>query len=356
MRSVRQFGLRAARRFDQLLGSLRRRLLPPELVVFEDATSPWLLSALGTLCQLGVPDLVSKLGRVRVDVLAGQLAVPSGDLVRLLRVAVSHGYFRFTREGEVAPTNLSLALTQGRGGHFCRLQASSWYRACFAADLTAGALHSGCTPFEQAFHCSFFELTGREAEKGALFNQAMAEITRFCAPYLAGSLPIAAGQSVLDVGGGNGELCRSLLEFCPGVSFSVLDLEAWDGPVDGVDHLKGNFFESVPAGFDSYLMKNILHDWDDENSRRILSNCREAAEAKAGQLLLLELVLPASLHGLSEAAPDYCVDWNVYCTLGGQERTLQEYRALLRSAGWHLKRAHPTATPLWVLHCELGLF
>ena len=336
--------LRWARLFDAGVRRLRRAILPAEMVVFEDATAPWLTSALGTACRLELPVRVpSTGGRVLTD-LASELGVETGLLRRLLRMLVAHGYFHLSDdETAVSHNRLSRSLERGRAGSFCLLQADSWYRDCFAGDRAARALASGVVPFDSIAGNPFFEFAKADSNAGTLFSDAMAEISRFCAPLLADALPLVRGAKVLDVGGGNGEFCRTLSAHHPGVSFSVLDME--DHPDrDGVAHFQGCFFERLPGGFDHLLLKNILHDWDDERAIAILENCRQAST----KLSVIELVLPERAKpGVSAA--DFSVDWNVHCTLGGSERTLSEYRALFQRTGWELEGLVATATPLWIL-------
>ncbi|MFA5504360.1 MAG: methyltransferase [Vulcanimicrobiota bacterium] len=335
--------VRWVRSLDALLLRIRRALLPPEMVVFEDSTAPWLASALGTACYLGLPDQVSDSGSSLPE-LSRQTGVEVERLARLLRVLISHGYFRFGTDSRVCHNRLSRGLSEGKAGAFCRLQAESWYRDCFAADRVSEALRDQQIPFEHSFGRGFFDKPPEPHRQ--LFSQAMAEISRFCAPHIAAAMAFGPGDRVLDVGGGNGQLCRALARRFPGVEFAVLDLEEHPDQ-EGVTHLQGSFFEELPGRFDHLILKNVLHDWDDSQALRILENCAAAS----CRLSVVELLLPEQLEAAG-AGPDFAVDWNVYCTLGGRERTLPEYTDLLEKAGWRLLRATPTATPLQVLSCQ----
>ena len=336
--------LRWARLFDAGVRRVRRAILPAEMVVFEDATAPWLTSALGTACRLELPARVPSAQPRALTELASELGVESALLRRLFRMLVAHGYFTLNSdETAVSHNKLSRSLVKGRAGSFCLLQADSWYRDCFAGDRAARALASGVVPFDSIAGNPFFEFAKVDQMAGGLFSEAMAEISRFCAPLLADALPLEAGEKVLDVGGGNGEFCRTLSAHHPGVRFAAMDMENHSDR-DGMTHLQGCFFEEIPQDFDHLLLKNILHDWDDDRAVTILENCRRASP----KLSVIELVLPERASpGVSAA--DFSVDWNVHCTLGGCERTLSEYHALFQRAGWELADSVPTATPLWIL-------
>jgi O-methyltransferase domain len=342
------------RRMDARTCRWRRSLLPAEMVAFEDVTAPWFSSALGTVVLLGVPKLVSRTEPATLPALSADVGVDADSLKRLLDVVAAHGYFRFLSCGQaIRHTRLSWALMETKVGKFCELQSLRWYKDCFAPECVVAALKSGRIPFEKNLESEglkpFFKVAQEEPEKGRLFADAMAEITTFCLPLLAASLSFESAECVLDVGGGNGKLCGLLMERFPHCSFTAFDLHPAES--SSVPHQQGDFLHAVPTGFDHLLLKNILHDWSDEVVLTILGNCAVATEAGAS-LTMIELILPETTKASAGAAGDFRVDWNVFCTLGGKERRLSEYRALLARTGWELVSARPTALPLWVLQAR----
>jgi hypothetical protein len=115
--------------------------------------------------------------------------------------------------------------------------------------------------------------------------------------------------------------------------------------------LAGDFFESVPAGADAYMLKHILHDWDDARAIRIVSNCRRAM-ARDAMLLIIERIVPERAEQ-GRAAEAYLVDLEMLVhTPGGRERTESEFRAILSAAGFATVRVMPTTSPVSVIEAR----
>ena len=342
--------LRTLSGVDNFIQMIRRRLVPAELVVFEDLTGLWLGSALSAAAELNLASVVPDVGEIDVSLLAESLDLQPMPLTRLLQVLVSSGYFRLSaNETQVSHTRLSMSLKPGVGGRFTLLQTSSWYRRCFSPESVSEGMRLGCSPFEVSDSQDFFGLLSQDEEKQALFSDAMSEVSAFCTPYLVPFLRFGADQKVLDVGGGSGQLCALLSRHNKQTEFSVLDRQS-ESLATSVAFLQGDFFVDIPKGFDHILLKNILHDWNDECCLQVLQNCADSMEP-SGHLHIIELVLPEAGQQSTLQAKDFLVDWNVYCTLGAQERRLSEFKALLERTGWTLSSATKTASPLWVLSC-----
>ena len=245
-----------------------------------------------------------------------------------------------------------MALRREVAGSFAELQGRGWYRRAFFSGHVLQGWRSGQTPFEVATGQHFFDYLEANPEAEHLFSDAMADITRFCTPFLAAEIELAPGERLLDVGGGDGELARALARRFPGNSMAVLDRAITDtslcGKTPNYDFHQGNFFEQVPSGYDHLFLKNILHDWDDEKAVAILARCRDAVPQGA-RLTVIECMLPEPDQPTLGTASTFALDWNVWLTLSGRERTASAYGRLLASAGWTALGVQPTATPYSLL-------
>lgn len=193
------------------------------------------------------------------------------------------------------------------------------------------------------------ETDDREA---ALFHGAMSELSRRVAASLAGMLAVPAGALVVDVGGGSGELLAGVLVQQPaarGLLFDLVPALEQAPPVlrrHGVETRcvlqPGSFFDEVPPSGDVYLLKSVLHDWDDEPAVRLLHRCAAALRPGA-QLVVLERLLPERLSAAPEHRAVVRSDLNMLVALAGRERRLADYRALFECAGLVLQAVWPLA-------------
>lgn len=184
-----------------------------------------------------------------------------------------------------------------------------------------------------------FEFFESHAELAATFNEAMSEHTRAVAPGVIEAHDFARYGTVADLGGGDGTLLAAILRANPGVRGMLVDLpsglkaapERLADVADRAEIVPGDFFESVPAGADAYVLKSVIHDWDDEKAAEILRNCRAAMDPGA-RLLLLEQVMPEMVTPETEGIVRN--DLNMLVSTGGRERTEGEFRDLLEGTGF----------------------
>jgi hypothetical protein len=213
---------------------------------------------------------------------------------------------------------------------------------------------------------SRWEHLAQDPERAAPFNAAMQSRSEQVRGAVATAYDFSGLRSMVDVGGGRGTLIVGLLKAHHHLHGTVFDLAAGlaetdaylkeQGVRDRCAVVSGSFFESVPAGRDAYVLKNIVHDWNDERATAILASCRKAMGAEA-RLILVEHVMPARAEDSADSRRIFMDDVQMLTMLGGQERTEQEYAALMRAAGLRLTRVLSTdsifqlieGVPIWAL-------
>jgi hypothetical protein len=195
-------------------------------------------------------------------------------------------------------------------------------------------------------------------EAAALFNQAMVELTRLDAADIARACDFSASERIVDVGGGFGELLAAILLAHSGKRGVLFDRpHAIEGArtlmeaarlAERCEFVAGDFFDAIPGGADTYLLKSVIHDWNDERGGAILCNCRRAMEGRA-RLLLVERIVPQQLGASAAHRAIARGDLNMLVGLGGRERTEDEYRALLDAAGLRVKAVVPAGRTFGVI-------
>jgi hypothetical protein len=219
-------------------------------------------------------------------------------------------------------------------------------------------LRTGETAFDHIFGTNWIEYLAAHPDVATTFNEGMTGLTRDVTAAVLAEYDFGACRSIVDIGGGNGHLLVGILQACPDLSGVVFDLPhcrdgalqylATAGVVGRCEFLGGDFFTMVPAGADTYLLKWVIHDWDDSRSIAILRTCRRAM-GPGSRLLIIERLLPPT----NELAPDAVFgDVAMLVHTGGRERTEAEYGALLEAADLFLARTIATNTPYSVLEAS----
>ena len=213
---------------------------------------------------------------------------------------------------------------------------------------------TGESGFNKVFGQPLFDYLGTHADLAPIFDAGMTAIHGHETTAMLEAYDFSAVHVLADIGGGNGSLIGTVLQRYPKLRGLLFELGHVAGRAreslraDGVDGrcsvIEGNFFESVPGGADTYLFRHIIHDWTDEQSVQILNNCRKVIP-KNGKLLIVEAVVPTGNE--SSLAKDF--DMVMLVFPGGIERTQEEYRLLLKQAGFQLSSLTPTASAISVV-------
>lgn len=330
----------AATRARDLLGRLHRRLAPPPLQILESLLGILDHRVLAALCEAGVPEALTT--RLPTAELARRTGTDADQLGRMLRYASTRGWLRIDHGNVVRPTAVTPFLRRDHPGGW-----RAWVDFAAGADVVGAvqllSTSSDTDPFAAANGSSFFEWMHAHPERSAAFNAAMGAGARMHGLALAKALTWDVPGSVCDVGGGTGVLLATLLDLVPGLSGTVLDLPAVVDQAVGHEHLTmlaGDAFESVPAGFDTYLLVNVVHDWSDDDAARILGSVSRACSGEARIVIVeAEATVPP--------VADIAVSTDMLMaalTPGGRERTSGEIRTLGARAGLRCASRTPLAS------------
>jgi hypothetical protein len=317
----------------------------------------WIAHAIRTACALSLPELLAQ-SAGRVEALAAASCTHAPSLRRLLRALASldlcdeadDGSFRLTSMGallrEDAPQSLR-AWALLTGGSMARSFAE--LEECVRTGESFRARHRGANDFSRL---------ETDRATAVLFNRAMTNLTRRVATDVLQAIDFSRARRIVDVGGGSGELLATVLAANAGARGVLFDLaHAIDdaaavleraGVSDRCECVAGSFFVKVPAGGDTYLLKSVLHNWDDERCAQILANCR-GAMAPGARLLVIERVAPLRAGNSALDRSIARSDLNMLVGLSGRERNEAEFRALFDDAGLTLELIRPTAGEFRVL-------
>jgi hypothetical protein len=308
--------------------------------------------ALCTIGELGVADHVQSDQPQPVATLARLTGAHERSLYRILRFAASYGIFRETQNREFAHTPLSAALRSDAVGSF-RAATRMFHRISPGWEGMHHTALTGGSSFQKIYGQPMFEYIGAHPDLGPLFDAGMSSFHGHETAAMLDAYDFGASGTLADIGGGNGSLLAAALQRYPGLYGILYDLgHVTERARAGLEKLalgqrcsviEGDFFESVPGGADTYLMRHIIHDWTDEQSIRILKNCRKVIPAH-GKLLLAEFAVSTA----NEASWGKDADMIMLAFPGGMERTEQEYGELFEKSGFRLTTVTPTKSAVWV--------
>lgn len=311
-------------------------------------------AALRAATLLGVAERLVD-GPRDADELAELVGANGPYLRRLLRLLATREIFREDEDGRFHLTPYADVL---RADAPRTVRAAVLGMTSDLAWLPSGelveAIRHGAPAFDSHFGRPFFDYLTANPEKGALFNEGMVNLTAGEYGYLTSAYDFPDSGVMVDLGGGHGSLLLAVLRAHPDLRGVLFDREAvlaghllgQLGADDRWELVPGDFFESVPAG-DFYALKNVLHDWSDEQCVRILANCRRAMNP-GGKVVAVDAVLPPG----NEPHLGKVQDVFMMLLLTGQERTGAEFTRLFEQAGLRVTRVVPTGGSYSVIEAE----
>lgn len=306
----------------------------------------WMSQAICVAAELGLADLLTP-GSRTADDLARATGCERTSVHRLLRALASIGVCTEQEDGSFAlapmgfllradaqPSVRSWAIWWGK------YQWPEWgnLRHSVQTGESARALLNGRNSYD---------FVAADPQAAEVFNRAMSELTHLAATEVARGYDFSAATRVVDIGGGRGELLTTILSAYPALRGTLFELPhamaaaaaliGTAGVAQRCTLLTGDFFDSVPGGGDVYILKSVIHNWDDQRSAIILDNCRRSMTGNA-RLVLVERIMPARMTGIATDRAVTRSDLNMLVGIGGRERTESEFISLLSSSGFKAAR------------------
>lgn len=331
--------------------------LPPQAVMLNLIIGHWLSRLIYIAAELKLADLLKR-GPRTVDALANEAGVRAPALYRILRALASIGVFAETSSQRFKLTPLAATLQTGNPGSL-RATALAENKK-YAWDAWLELLHgvkTGENPFVKAHGIPAFDYLQKHPEHLQLFGEYMTSVSAPESPAVAAAYNFSKFETLVDVAGGHGSLLATILKANPKLKGVLFDLPPVIARAENDQHVTakgiakrctfigGDAFQSVPKGGDAYIMKHILHDWDDEHCVKILTNCRAAMNANA-RVLVVDNVIPPGNDPAWGKLLDVAM---LTYTGGGRERTKAEFAALFKQAGLKLTRIVPTKCPVSIV-------
>lgn len=328
--------------------------VPPQIAMLQMISGFWISRAIYIVAKLGIADHLAG-GPKTAEEIAAATGTHSGAIYRIFRALSSVGVLTEEADQRFGLTPLSETLRTDAPGSlraFATVELGEEHYPAWGELLYS--VKTGEIAFDKHFGMPIWEFFAKNPENARTFDDAMTNVSLAIKDAILASYDATTIRKLADIAGGHGSLLAAILKSNPEMKGVLFDLpgvtegarkriEA-EGLSDRCEVIAGSFFESVPEGADAYIMKWIIHDWDDERSIAIFKNIRRAI-AEGGKLLLVEAVVPPG----SEPHFSKFIDLNMLVMTGGRERTEEEYRRLLEAGGFKLTKVIPTDSPMSII-------
>jgi ubiquinone/menaquinone biosynthesis C-methylase UbiE len=329
--------------------------LSPPLALFDIINGMWKARVVHVATQFGIADLLVA-GPKGTTQLAQATGTDEPSLYRLLRACTSIGIFEEIEHRLFAQNDLSMLLRSDQPGsmyNMVLMGGFDWEWASWG-DL-AYSIKTGKPAFDHVQGMDLWQYLALHPNEYQVFNRALSAFTESMNLPIVMAYDFSPIHTLMDLGGGHGSFLMTILQKTPTLHGILFDqsavIEGARVPLaaSGLENrctlLAGNFLEDVPSGADAYILKQVLHDWADEQCLIILRNCRRVIPDH-GKLLVVDVVMPEIKASSAAAFFDLVM---LVDTPGGRERTEAEYYQLFEKAGFTLTRVIPTGTPRSIL-------
>jgi hypothetical protein len=344
------FIIKATLGLRNFLVRITKKMLPANFILLEEASAYWKSKCLEVAAKLNIPDHLAN-GPMTIKELALLAEAHEESLYRMLRALAGEGIFKELSGKRFQNTRLSKVLMSKKESIryyvLHHLGNNNWD---LVGDLY-NSIKTGENAIQHKFHMDPFEFLAQNPDKNDIFNKAMTETAEMSGSIFVNSYDFGKYNLIIDIGGGQGHLLSQIMsryENIKGILFDqphvvseATQMMQKNKVDDRCSIVSGSFFEDIPINGDLYLMKNILHDWDDSTSVIILSNIHKAMPENSRLLIIETIIKPDNKPSFGKF-----IDLQMLIgTIGGKERTLPEYKMLLNDAGFKINRIIENATP-----------
>lgn len=328
--------------------------MPPEAFLGQVAFGAMMSQAVYVAARLGVADLLAAKPQ-SIKELAAATKTHERSLYRVLRSLASIGIFAETETKVFGNTPYSEPLRSDapnslRNGII--FMGEEWHWRVWGDMLYS--VETGKPAWGHVHGAEVFEYFAENPRQAEIFNNAMTDMSVSTAPAVVEAYDFSGIKTLTDIAGGHGYLLAQVLKANPAMKGILFDMPPViagagaffekEGVAERVEKVSGDFFASVPKNADAYIMKHIIHDWDDERATKILQNIQQAM-TENGKVLIVEVVVPEG----NEPHYSKLLDLEMLASPGGMERTAEEYRELLAAAGLRLTRIIPTKSAFSII-------
>jgi hypothetical protein len=313
------------------------------------------------MARLELADLLAE-GSMTLDELSSSTGAHPSMMRRLVRGLAGLGLVGFEHDDRITLTELGALLGSGSEGSMRGVALHRGRESYAAWGKLEHAVRTGEPAFEAAHGDPFFTYLRKHSEAGGAFDAAMTRLSQGVIEQALAHYDFDGASRVLDVGGGRGHFVAALLEAhqelegavfdVPGVAAATAEDLRRSDVADRCVAIGGDFFESLPAGYDLHILKWILHDWNDESRRKLLTACR-AALPDHGRLLVVEQLLPEAVPPSGPLHPAITMDLIMLVNFAdARERHLGEYEELLAGCGFGVHEVVSLPSGFSILDCR----
>ncbi len=348
------FIVRATEKFRNFCLRLNRRFTHPNVVLWEMAHNMWVSAGIGVVAQLGIADLL-KGGPMSISTLAEKTETHPESLYRLMRMLSSQGLFREMKDGRFTVTPFSKPLQEDQIRYLISNHLSPGHFQLFGGMMTT--IKTGENVHGASSGSQLFDKMEADEARNERFTKAMTSTSRMLVSAVLSVFSFRKFRKIIDVGGGQGFLLAAILSKYPQSEGVVFDLPGTISRAqktiedfhvqDRMEAVAGDFFKSVPGGGDLYLMKSILHDWNDDDSGRILAKVHEAMKPGARLLIIEPVIEPGNKPAFGKMT-----DILMMISVGGKERSRKEWETLLHQSGFRIRKIRRTVSPTNLIEAE----